>query len=90
MDHGTIYVMDRGTIMCDRSWYDHVMDRGTIYVIDHCTIYISPSNYYSIVNVPPKLPIVLMYPLKLPKNVNVLSNDKNTLHKIIKIKKYIK
>jgi hypothetical protein len=27
-----------------------------------------------------------MSPLKLQKNVNVLSNDKNTLHKIIKIK----
>jgi hypothetical protein len=40
IDHGTIYVIDRGTIMCDRSWYDQcdrswcdlsVIDCGTIY-----------------------------------------------------------
>jgi hypothetical protein len=29
------------------------------------------SNYHLIVNVPPKLPIVSIVPLKLPKNVNV-------------------
>jgi len=46
MDRGTIYVIDRDTITCDRSWYnlsdgswyDHMMDRGTIYVIDRDTI----------------------------------------------------
>jgi hypothetical protein len=34
-------------------------------------VHITLSNYYLIVNVPPKLPIVSMFPLKLPKNVNV-------------------
>jgi hypothetical protein len=33
-------------------------------------IHITPSNYHTIVNVPHKLPIVSMSPLKLPKNVN--------------------
>jgi hypothetical protein len=56
IDHGTIYGIDCSTIMCDRSWYDHVIDlgtimwsivvrlcvidRGTIYVIDRGTIYV--------------------------------------------------
>jgi hypothetical protein len=34
-------------------------------------VHITPSNYHSIVNVPPKLPIVSISPPKLPKNVNV-------------------
>jgi hypothetical protein len=34
-------------------------------------VYISLSNYYSIVNVPSKLLIVSMSPLKLPKHVDV-------------------
>jgi hypothetical protein len=37
-------------------------------------VHISPSNYHLIVNVPPKLPIVSIAPLKLPKNVNVSPN----------------
>jgi ABC-type glutathione transport system ATPase component len=44
-------------------------------------------NYYSIVNVLLKLSIVSMSPLKLSKNVNVPLNDKNTIHKIINLKK---
>jgi hypothetical protein len=34
-------------------------------------VHITPSNYHSIVNVPPKLPIVSIFPLKLPENVNI-------------------
>jgi len=37
-------------------------------------VHISPSNYHSIVNVPFKLPIVLIAPLKLSKNINVPPN----------------
>jgi hypothetical protein len=37
-------------------------------------VHITSSNYHSIVNVPLKLPIVSMFPLKLPKNVNVPPN----------------
>lgn len=36
-----------------------------------------------------KLQIVSISLPKLPKNVNVISNDQNIFHKIIKIKKYI-
>jgi hypothetical protein len=46
-------------------------------------VHIPSLNYHQIVNVPPKLLIVSMYPPKLPNNVNVPHNDK-TLHKIIK------
>jgi len=55
----------------------NVMDRGTIYVIDRGTIYVIDCGTTNCVNAP----------FKLLKNVNVPSNDKNTLHKIIKIKK---
>jgi hypothetical protein len=48
-------------------------------------VYITLSNYYLIVNVPPKLLIVSMSHPKLPKHVNVHPNDKNTLNTIIKI-----
>jgi hypothetical protein len=41
-------------------------------------------NYHLIVNISLKLPIVLIFLLKLLKNDNISSNDKNTLHKIIK------
>jgi hypothetical protein len=52
------------------------------------SIHETPSNYYLIVNVSFKLLIVSMsLPPKLPKHVNISHNDKNTLHKIIKIKK---
>jgi hypothetical protein len=40
-----------------------------------------------IINVPIELPIVLMFIHKLPKNVDLPSNDKNIYHKIIKISK---
>jgi hypothetical protein len=65
------HVMDRGTIMCDRSWYD---------------LYI-PLKLPFNCQYPPKLLIVSMFILKLSKNVNVPPNDKNIIHKIIKIKK---
>jgi hypothetical protein len=83
MERGTIYIMERGTI--------YMIDRGTIYVNDCGTIYISPSNYHLIVNIPPNYQLCQCPPpLKLPKNVNVPPSDKNTIHKIIKLKKIIK
>lgn len=41
-------------------------------IIKREKVHIPPSNYYLIVNVLSKLPIVSMSPLKLSKNVNVL------------------
>jgi len=40
-------------------------------VIKREKVHITPSNYHSIVNVLPKLPIVSISPLKLLENVNV-------------------
>jgi hypothetical protein len=62
------HVMDRGTIMCDRSWYD-------LYI----PLKLSFNCQYL-----QKLPIVSMSSLKLPKNVNVPPDNKNIPHKIIK------
>jgi lipopolysaccharide export LptBFGC system permease protein LptF len=47
-------------------------------------IHITPSNYCSIVNVPPKLPIVSMSPPKLPKNVNISLMTKMPFIKLLK------
>jgi hypothetical protein len=49
----------------------------------------STSNYHIIFNVLSKLLIMLISFIKIPKNVNVLPNNKNIIHKIIKIKKKI-
>jgi hypothetical protein len=74
-----IDVIDRGMIMCDRLWYDLCdQSRYDLYIPLKL-----PFNFQC----PPKLPIVSMSLLKLLKNVNVPPNDKNTLYKIIKIKK---
>jgi hypothetical protein len=48
-------------------------------------VHIIPSNYYIIVNVSPKLLIVSMPPLNYQK-MSMSPNNKNALHKIIKIK----
>jgi hypothetical protein len=47
----------------------------------------STSNYHIIFNVLSKLLIMLISFIKIQKNVNILPNNKNIIHKIIKIKK---
>jgi len=47
-------------------------------------VHITPSNYHIIVKVPPKLLIVSMSPLKLPKNINVPLMTKMPFIKLLK------
>jgi hypothetical protein len=50
----------------------------------------STSNYHIIFNVLSKLLIMLISFIKIQKIVNILPNNKNIIHKIIKIKKNYK
>lgn len=65
--------------LCDGSWYD----RAWSIVVR--SIY--PSQTTVQLSMSPKLPIVSISPLKLLKNINIPSNDKNTLNFYRKIKK---
>jgi hypothetical protein len=47
-------------------------------------VHITPSNYHTIVNVPPKLPIVSISSLKLTENVNVPIMTKMSFIKLLK------
>jgi hypothetical protein len=90
--HLTIYFFNWIVIAC-------IKRDLRVFLLEKIQIFLS--NYHSIINVPPKLPIVSMSPFKLPKNVNVpyktnkktkmtLINSKNKKTKTKKIKNYWK